>query len=82
MVRPEKAGRWRAFGGQVHYSAGPASLLMFAAAGSLRHATILWSGAWILLDAAGALFGLYFLVLLGLLLIGSAERFRDRHRAR
>jgi hypothetical protein len=55
---------------------------MFASAADLRDATIFWSGAWILLDAAGALFALYFLIMLGLLLIGSAEQFRDRRRAR
>ena len=66
----------------MHYSAGPFSFLMFASAAGMRHATIFWNGAWILLDAAGVLFALYFLILLGLLLIGSAERFLDRRRAR
>jgi hypothetical protein len=55
---------------------------MFASAGELRHATIFWTGAWLLLDAAGALFVLYFLIMIGLLLFGSAARLRDSHRAR
>lgn len=66
----------------MHYSAGPASLLMFGSAAELRHATIFWRGAWLLLDAGGALFALYLLVMVGLLLIGHAARFRDRRRAR
>lgn len=55
---------------------------MFASAAELRQATVFWSGAWVLLDAAGALFVLYFLVMFGLLLIGGAARLRDRHRDR
>ena len=53
---------------------------MFASAAELRHAAIFWNGAWLLMDAAGALFALYFLVGLGLLLFGSAERFWDRRQ--
>jgi hypothetical protein len=66
----------------VHYSAGPASLTMFASAVELRQAKIFWSGAWVLLDAAGGLFALYLVVMLGLLLIGSATRARIRRRTR
>ena len=65
----------------MHYSAGPASLTAFASGTELRHAKIFWSGAWILLDAAGALFALYLMVMVGLLLIGSVGRFRARRRA-
>jgi len=66
----------------MHYSAGPASLTMFASAAVLRHAKIFWSGAWVLLDAAGGLFALYLLVMVGLMLIGVAGRLRTRRRAR
>lgn len=66
----------------MHYSAGPLSLMMFASGAELRQASFFWSGAWVLLDAAGALFALYFLGMLGLLLIGTAARLRDRRRAR
>jgi hypothetical protein len=66
----------------VHYTAGPASLMAFASADELRHAKIFWSGAWVLLDAAGGLFALYFLSMVGLLLVGIAARFWARRRAR
>ncbi|MBV9195371.1 MAG: hypothetical protein JO168_14595 [Solirubrobacterales bacterium] len=55
---------------------------MVASATELRHAAVFWSGAWVLLDAAGALFALYFLIVVGLLVAGSVGRFNDRRRAR
>jgi hypothetical protein len=66
----------------VYYSTGPASLTMFASASEMRHAKVFWTGAWVLLDAAGALFAAYILVMVTLLLIGSAERFRARRTDR
>ncbi len=64
----------------MHYSAGPASLTMFASAAQLRHAKIFWSGAAVLLDAAGGLFAVYLVVMVGLLLIGFAGRLWVRRR--
>jgi len=62
----------------VYYSAGLASLTAFAGAVSLPRTSIFWIMARILLDSAGGLFGLYLLVMVGLLLMGRAMRFRHR----
>jgi hypothetical protein len=67
---------------QVYYSAGLASLTAFAAAAGLPHSSDLWLVARIMLDSAGGLFGLYLAVMIGLLLIGLAMRFRRRVAAR
>lgn len=62
----------------MHYVFGPAALIAFGSAAELRHAKLFWSGAWILLDAAGGLFALYVIVMVALLLVGSAARYRAR----
>jgi hypothetical protein len=58
----------------VHYSAGLASLSAIGGAVSLPGNGGLWLAARLLLDAAGALFGLYLMIILGLLLAGCAMR--------
>jgi hypothetical protein len=62
----------------VYYSAGLASLTAFAGAAGLPRTSIFWIIARILLDSAGGLFGLYIAVMVGLLLMGRAMRFRQR----
>jgi hypothetical protein len=62
----------------VYYSAGLASLTAFAGAAGLPHTSVFWIVARILLDSAGGLFGLYLVVMVGLLLMGQAMRFRQR----
>ena len=62
----------------MYYSAGLASLTAFAGAAGLPRTSIFWIAARILLDSAGGLFGLYLAVMIGLLLIGWAMRFRRR----
>jgi hypothetical protein len=69
---------FRAWGKPVYYSAGLASLTAFAGAAGLPRTSIFWIIARILLDSAGGLFGLYIAVMVGLLLMGRAMRFRQR----
>jgi hypothetical protein len=66
----------------VHYSGGLASLASFVAAAELPHTSLFWLGARILLDSAGGLFGLYFVVMFGLYLASLAMRPRRRTPAR
>jgi hypothetical protein len=66
----------------VHYSGGLASLASFVAAAELPHTSLFWLGARILLDSAGGLFGLYFVVMFGLYLASLAMRPRHRIPAR
>jgi hypothetical protein len=68
----------RALGDAVYYSAGLASLTAFAGAAGLPRTSIFWIVARILLDSAGGLFGLYLAVMVSLLLMGWAMRFRQR----
>jgi hypothetical protein len=69
-------------GEQVYYSTGLASFTAFSAAAGLPHSNDLWLVARAMLDSAGGLFGLYLAVMIGLLLIGRAMRFRRRVTAR
>lgn len=62
----------------MHYSAGLASLAAAGGAISLPGHGGLWLAARLLLDGSGALFGLYLLIILGLLLAGHAMRLRSR----
>lgn len=66
----------------MHYSGGLASLASFVAAAELPHTSLFWLGARILLDSAGGLFGLYFVVMFGLYLASLAMRPRRRTPAR
>ena len=45
----------------MYYSAGVASLAAFGAAVALPHEGVLWLIARLMLDSAGALFGIYLL---------------------
>ena len=62
----------------MHYSAGLASLTAVGGATSLPGHGGLWLAARLLLDGAGALFGLYLLITLSLLLAGHVMRLRCR----
>lgn len=62
----------------MHYSAGLASLSAAGGAMSLPGHGALWLAARLLLDGAGALFGLYLLTTLCLLAAGHAMRLRHR----
>jgi hypothetical protein len=66
----------------VHYSGGLVSLASFAAAAEMPHSSLIWLGARVLLDLAGGLFGLYFVVMFGLYLAGCVMRLRHRVPAR
>jgi hypothetical protein len=66
----------------VHYSGGLASLASFIAAAEVPHTSLFWLGARVLLDSAGGLFGLYFVVMFGLYLASLAMRPRRRAPAR
>jgi formate hydrogenlyase subunit 3/multisubunit Na+/H+ antiporter MnhD subunit len=65
-------------GERVYYSAGLASLTAFASAAGMPRTSVFWIAARILLDSAGGLFGLYLVVMVGLLLAGRAMRLRRR----
>jgi hypothetical protein len=58
----------------VHYSAGLAGLTAVAGAAALPGSGVLWLIARLLLDGAGALFGLYLLAILTLFLSGFVLR--------
>ena len=60
----------------MYYSAGVASLAAFGAAVTFPHEGVLWLAARLMLDSAGALFGLYLLVGIGLSLTGRVMRIR------
>ena len=62
----------------MYYPATLASLTAFGSAVALPHDGDLWLGARLLLDGAGALFGLYLLISIGLLLAGLVMRVRRR----
>jgi hypothetical protein len=48
----------------------------------MPHTSLIWLGARVLLDLAGGLFGLYFVVMFGLYLAGCVMRLRHRVPAR
>ena len=58
----------------MHYSAGLAGLTSVAGAAALPGSGVLWLTARLLLDGAGALFGLYLLAVLTLFLSGYVMR--------
>jgi len=60
----------------VHYSAGLAGLAAVGGAATVPGSGVLWLTARLLLDGAGALFGLYLLTLLTLFLSGYLMRLR------
>jgi hypothetical protein len=66
----------------VHYSAGLAGLTAVAGAATLPGSGVLWLTARLLLDGAGALFGLYLLAVLSLFLSGYVMRLRRVPAAR
>lgn len=61
----------------MNYSAAVASPAAFGTAMALPHEGVLWFVARLMLDAAGALFGMYLLAFLGLSLAGYVMRSRD-----
>ncbi len=65
----------------MYYPAGLAVLSASGATTPMPGNSALWLTARVLLDTAGALFGLYLLVFLGLSLAGWAMRIRRGHRA-
>jgi hypothetical protein len=62
----------------MYYPATLASLTAFGSAVALPHDGDLWLTARMLLDGAGALFGLYLLINIGLSLTGQVMRIRRR----
>jgi hypothetical protein len=60
----------------VHYSAGLAGVAAVGGAATLPGSGVLWLTARLLLDGAGALFGLYLLTLVTLFLSGYVMRLR------
>jgi hypothetical protein len=62
----------------VHYSAGLAGVAAVGGAATLPGSGVLWLTARLLLDGAGALFGLYLLTLITLFLSGYVTRLRRR----
>jgi hypothetical protein len=62
----------------VYYSAGLAGMSAFGATVALPHNGTLWLLARLLLDAAGACFGLYLMIAFGLSTAGQVMRFRRR----
>jgi hypothetical protein len=66
----------------VHYSSGFAGLTAIGGAASLPGSGALWLTARLLLDGAGALFGLYLLTVLILFLSGFVMRLRQVPSAR
>jgi Fe2+ transport system protein B len=65
----------------VYYSAALAALTSFASAASLPKQGAFWWVARILLDGAGAAFGLYLIVAVALSLVGVVMRARHRDGA-
>ncbi len=65
----------------VHYSAGLGGLVAAGGAATLPDHGLLWMAARITLDATGALFGLYLVVFIVLLLWGWAISARRRAAA-
>jgi hypothetical protein len=61
-------------GDSVHYSAGMAGLTAIGGAATLPGSGVLWLTARLLLDTAGALFGVYLLTVLTLFLSGYVMR--------
>jgi hypothetical protein len=66
----------------VHYTAGFGALASFGAAEHLPDDSLLWRAARVMLDTAGAVFALYLLIALLLLLIGRVLRSRRRRADR
>jgi hypothetical protein len=62
----------------VYYYAGLGSLTAFGGAITLPDNGVLWLAARLSLDGAGALFGLYLVIALGLSLAGRLMRLRGR----
>ena len=62
----------------MYYPATLASLTAFGTPLVLPHDGDLWLAARLLLDGAGAFFGLYLLISIGLLLPGQVMRIRPR----
>ena len=62
----------------MHYSAGLAGLAAIGGAATLPGSGLLWLTARLLLDGAGALFGVYLLTVLTLFLSGYVMRLRRR----
>ena len=60
----------------MHYSAGLAGLTAVGGAAALPGSGVLWLAARLLLDGAGALFGVYLLTVLTLFLSGYVMRLR------
>lgn len=60
----------------MHYSAGLAGLTAVGGAAALPGSGMLWLAARLLLDGAGALFGLYLLIVVTLFLSGYVMRLR------
>ena len=60
----------------MHYSAGLAGLTAVGGAAALPGSGVLWLAARLLLDGAGALFGLYLLTVVTLFLSGFVMRLR------
>ena len=61
----------------MNYSAVVASPAAFGAGAAFPHDGVLWLVARLMLDSAGALFGIYLLAFLGLSLAGRVMRSRD-----
>ena len=66
----------------MHYSAGLAGLTAIGGAAALPGSGVLWLAARLLLDGAGALFGVYLLTILTLFLSGYVMRLRRSPRGR
>lgn len=66
----------------MHYSAGLAGLAAVGGAATLPGSGVLWLTARLLLDGAGALFGLYLLILVTLFLSGYVMRLRRQAGSR
>ena len=66
----------------MHYSAGLAGLTAVGGAAALPGSGVLWLAARLLLDGAGALFGVYLLTVLTLFLSGYVMRLRRSHGGR
>ena len=75
-VRAAELGLGPGSGGIMYYSAGVAGLAAFGSATAFPHDGVLWLTARLMLDGAGALFGMYLLVGIGLSLTGRVMRIR------
>lgn len=62
----------------MYYSAAAASLMAFGATTLLPHDGVFWMVARFLLDVAGALFGLYLVIMFALSAAGYVMRFQKR----